>query len=207
MRFCSLKNKKRNLFGDEKLMKQVNESDRRVIRTRAELIQALHALIQEKSYEQITVQDILDRANVGRTTFYTHFLDKDDLLVSAIPDDILGFDEESDSLIPSLIPIFAHAQENHPLFRALIGSEGITLVHKMGHEKTVQNWLNHIERLQEKDIKIPSEPMVIAQYLTGAFMSLLKWWLDEKTPHSPKEMDVLFRELTFTNLMEKEKND
>ena len=183
-------------------MKQVNESDRRVIRTRAELIQALHALIQEKPYERITVQDILDRANIGRTTFYTHFLDKDDLLVSAIPDDILGFDEGSDSLIPSLIPIFAHAQENRTLFRALMGSEGITLVHKMGHEKTVQNWLNHIEGLREKGIQIPLQPMVVAQYLTGAFMSLLKWWLDEKIPHSPEEMDAIFRELTFTGLTE-----
>ena len=183
-------------------MKPGNESDRRGIRTRAELIQALHALIQEKPYERITVQDILDRANIGRTTFYTHFLDKDDLLVSAIPNDILGFDEGSDSLIPSLIPIFAHAQENRTLFRALMGSEGITLVHKMGHEKTVLNWLNHIERLQEQGIQIPLQPMVVAQYLTGAFMSLLKWWLDEKIPHSPEEMDEIFRELTFTGLME-----
>ncbi len=186
-------------------MKQVNESDRRVIRTRAELIQALHALIQEEPYARITVQDILERANVGRTTFYTHFYDKDDLLVSAIPDDILGFDEESDSLIPSLVPIFSHAQENHSLFRALMGSDGITLIQKMGHEKTVQNWLKHIERLREKGFKAPSQPMVVAQYLTGAFMSLLKWWLDEKMPHSPEEMDTIFRELTFTGLMEQKK--
>ena len=182
-------------------MKQVNQSDRRVIRTRAELIQALHALIMEKTYEHVTVQDILDRVNVGRTTFYTHFLDKDDLLLSAIPEDILGFDSENDSLIPLLTPIFTHAQENYAQFHALMGSEGITLVHKMGHEKTVQNWINHIEHLQRKGIQLSLEPMVTAQYLTGAFMSLLKWWLDEKMPHSPVEMDVLFRKLTFTTLM------
>jgi len=183
-------------------MKQVNESDRRVIRTRAELIQALHALVMEKSYERITVQDILDRANIGRTTFYTHFLDKDDLLLSAIPDDILNFDAESDSLIPHLTPIFAHAQENYAQFRALMGSEGITIVHKIGHQKTVQNWLNHIERMRARGIQIRLPATIVAQYLTGAFMALLKWWLDEKMPHSPKEMDAMFRELTTAGLVE-----
>jgi hypothetical protein len=183
-------------------MKQVNQSDRRVIRTRAELIQALHALIMEKPYERITVQDILERANIGRTTFYTHYLDKDDLLLSAIPDDILSFDSESDSLIPLLTPIFVHAQENYAQFRALMGSEGITIVHKIGHQKTVQNWLNHIERIRERGIQLPLPSTVVAQYLTGAFMALLKWWIDEKMPYSPDEMDAMFRQLTIAGLTE-----
>ena len=183
-------------------MKKVNETDRRVIRTRAELIRALHALIMEKNYERVTVQDILERANVGRTTFYTHFLDKDDLLLSAIPDDILGFNSESDSLVPSLTPIFTHAQENYAQFRALMGSEGITIVHKIGHQKTVENWLDHIEHLQEKGFQMSLPPTVVAQYLTCAFMALLKWWIDEKMPHSPDEMDAIFRQITIRGLVE-----
>ena len=50
--------------------------DRRVQRTRKLLQDALMALILEKGYEAVTIQDIIDRANVGRSTFYAHFLDK-----------------------------------------------------------------------------------------------------------------------------------
>ncbi|WP_152975350.1 TetR/AcrR family transcriptional regulator [Rhodococcus rhodochrous] len=55
--------------------------DRRVRRTRTELHRALIELLTEKGYDRVSVQDILDRADVGRSTFYHHFRDKDDLLV------------------------------------------------------------------------------------------------------------------------------
>ena len=54
--------------------------DRRIQRTRQLLEDALIALILEKGYDKITVQNIVDQANVGRSTFYSHFLDKDDLM-------------------------------------------------------------------------------------------------------------------------------
>jgi AcrR family transcriptional regulator len=57
-------------------------TDRRVQRTRRLLHKAFMSLILEKKYESITVQEILDRADVGRSTFYMHFRDKDELLVS-----------------------------------------------------------------------------------------------------------------------------
>src|SRR6202012_5392571 len=60
--------------------------DRRVRRTRDLLHRALLDLIAEKGYPHITVQDILDRADVGRSTFYTHYRDKEDLLRSGIAD-------------------------------------------------------------------------------------------------------------------------
>src|SRR5258708_39605550 len=60
--------------------------DRRVARTHQLLRDALHSLIREKDYDSIVVKEILDRANVGRSTFYTHFNDKDALLVSGIYD-------------------------------------------------------------------------------------------------------------------------
>ena len=59
-------------------------NDRRVQRTHQLLRGALVALIQEKGFEALTVQDIIDRANVGRATFYAHFDNKEDLLVSGL---------------------------------------------------------------------------------------------------------------------------
>ena len=58
------------------------KQDRRVGRTVTSLRKALTELILEKHYDSITVQDIIDRANVGRSTFYTHFRDKEDVLIS-----------------------------------------------------------------------------------------------------------------------------
>src|SRR4051794_34863467 len=60
--------------------------DRRVARSRRALKEALTDLILERGYESVTVQDVIDRADVGRSTFYAHFLDKDDLLMAILAD-------------------------------------------------------------------------------------------------------------------------
>ncbi|MCI0399670.1 MAG: TetR/AcrR family transcriptional regulator [Chloroflexi bacterium] len=184
------------------MTRQVKETDRRVIRTHTQLRQALYALILEKPYERISVQDILDRANIGRSTFYTHFLDKDDLLLSNVPENLVSFDADDGSLLPSLIPIFEHIRENYRLFRALMSSEGIGLVHKISEQKILQNWLSHMEGLRAKGVLITLPPVVAAHYLMGAFMALISWWLDEAMPYSPEEMDAMFRQLTLKGLVE-----
>ena len=65
---------------------EIPVKDRRIQKTRDLLHRSLAALIHEKPYDSISVKEILDRANVGRSTFYTHFSDKDELLVSSIHD-------------------------------------------------------------------------------------------------------------------------
>ena len=176
-------------------MSETEKIDRRIIRTRQQLSQALFQLVFEKPYDRISVQDILDRANIGRSTFYAHFRDKDDLLLDAVPDKILDFDETSDQLVPSLVPIFTHAQEYFDLFRALMGSEGIALAFKMAQRQMMRDWLAHINRLQAKGIASDLPPMVMAHYLTGAFGAVFQWWLDERMPYSPEAMDRMFRQL------------
>lgn len=177
-------------------MSENQKTDRRIVRTRQQLRQALFSLVFEKSYDRISVQDILDRANIGRSTFYAHFRDKDDLLLDAIPGKILDFDETSDELVPSLVPIFTHAQEFFDFFRALMGNEGIALAFKTAHQQMMRDWLAHINRLQAKGVASGLPPVVMAHYLTGAFGAVFQWWLDEKMPYSPIEMDRMFRQLT-----------
>ncbi|MGA8029507.1 MAG: TetR/AcrR family transcriptional regulator, partial [Bryobacteraceae bacterium] len=62
------------------------KTDRRILRTRDTLGDALFALMKEKSFDDISVQEVLDRAGVGRSTFYTHYRDKEDLLLSDLED-------------------------------------------------------------------------------------------------------------------------
>ena len=175
--------------------------DRRVQRTRRQLHEALLELILEKKYERITVQNILDRANIGRSTFYLHYKDKDDLLIGGMPQNILNFGaDETETLLPSMTALFEHAQENYHLFRALMGSEGIALVLKAARQNLSQNWQRRVEALQSSGTPIPLPAPVVARYLSGAFMSLLTWWLDEKMPYSPAEMNEMFQELASKGL-------
>ena len=110
-------------------MKVIKE-DRRSRRTRKLLGDALVSLILEKSYDSITVRDIVERANVGRSTFYAHYYDKEDLfrsefdeLLSALGIHVELMDEERHQLVPSL-ELFRHIQEHHQLYKALIWGKG-----------------------------------------------------------------------------------
>src|SRR5438105_14800338 len=101
------------------------KTDRRVLRTRDRLGNALIALMQEKPFDSITVQDVLDRAGVGRSTFYVHYRDKDDLFLSdadefleAIATMLSRREEKSDRVAP-VREFFAHVAEAQQLYTAL----------------------------------------------------------------------------------------
>src|SRR5690242_21361723 len=106
---------------------KTDKHDRRSERTRQMLGDALLALMQERRYADLTVQDILDRANIGRSTFYAHYWDKDDLLASTIQRMIEALSRQVDrgagdaaTLLPSL-GLFHHVQEQYDrLYRAFI---------------------------------------------------------------------------------------
>lgn len=120
----------------------VNFVDRRVQKTRKLLQDSLIELVAEKGYETVTIQEILDRANVGRSTFYAHFQDKDQLLHSILDrlDELFkqhrkqlleatnkfGSIENTD-LDPSLSPtlsLFQFVRQNHRFFKAMLANRG-----------------------------------------------------------------------------------
>ena len=183
--------------------------DRRVQRTRQLLNRALMELIVEKGYDSVTVQDIIDRANLGRSTFYTHYQDKEDLLLSGIDEVVHGLiwgnkavskDEHRTGTTPRILwtePIFRHAQEEYQLHKAMFAGRGLEVMHK-----EIQNHLcSHIE--EQIDQLLPDEKSppvalsVISNYLAGALLTLLVWWLDNNMPYTPERMDALFQELSM----------
>ena len=166
--------------------------DRRIGRTRDSLHQALLALLLEKPYDSITVQHVLDRANVGRSTFYTHFKDKEDLLVSGV-DNLrvhLSARHERGDVIGFSLAMFEHANEFRKVYRALV----LTPVWPRIRQR-IQDVLADLIRREYKPRKSKVPPELFVHYAASTFMSVLTWWIDHRTGLSPAEIDELFRAL------------
>ena len=178
-----------------------SKHDRRSQRTRHLLSAAFVELMREKGYSAITVSDIIERANIGRSTFYSHYRDKDDLFVGEL-DRVIELlsqripSQEDIPFFPSL-GLFRHVGEEIELYKALVWSPGIDLL-----IKHLQKSLSHrIEQGfqdsgREFEIPIP----VTASFIAGSFLTLLKWWLENKMTYSPEEMDAFFKRLTITGI-------
>lgn len=195
--------------------KMKNESvDRRVQRTRQLLNQALMALIVEVGYDAITVQNIIDRANLGRSTFYAHYQDKDDLLLSGMEEvvhSLIWGDEDSpvedegqreSRRILSALPVFRHAQEQYDLHKAIVGGRGIDVIIKTIQDHLSSHIQEQIERLVPQGQTPTVPPVVMANYLAGSLMTLLKWWLDNDMPYPPERMDEMFQQLAMPGVWE-----
>ncbi len=177
------------------------KTDRRIQRTRGLLQGALVELIMEKGYEAITIQDILDRANVGRSTFYEHFYDKDDLLLSGfeyLRDDFeryLAAQAISDQRPWQLsLSMFRHAEEHRRLYQAMAGKQGGNMA--VGYiEKYLTLYLyDHLKKLViQRDNHMPAD--ILTQFIVSAFIGLLTWWLDNESAYTAEQMNAFFRQL------------
>ncbi len=177
--------------------------DRRIQRTRQLLQDALIALLLEKGYDKITVQDIIDRANVGRSTFYAHYLDKDDLMESSVEKlkeelevhfPSSGHADPQNMMMPSLA-LFQHTQQQHHLYKAMIGGSGIEIVANAIREGLTAHARAHFESAERagKRLVIPMDALVT--HLAGSLQTLLKWWLDNDMPYPPERMNEIYIQL------------
>jgi AcrR family transcriptional regulator len=179
------------------------QPDRRVERTQRVLREALIRLVFERGWENVRVQDVCERAGVGRSTFYVHFADKEELLVHgfgdlraalrahmvAVPGEPLAF----------TTALFEHAREYAPLFKALVGGRTAVTVQ--------QAFLELVRGLVAEDLSregASASPMrdAAVAYVAGAFWELLRWWLEQRRPSSAAEVAVTFRRLTTPVLRE-----
>jgi len=190
-----------------------NAMDRRVPRTRAMLQHALMSLIQKKGYEAITIKDICDAANVGRSTFYAHYTSKDDLKRSGLDDHLrsLLVDRQRDVLATAgdirarslgfSLTMFEHARDHLNLYRALVGGRGGAVV--LGSIRQILSDLVRAELAATVDKKsqdvIPRE--LVVQYVVGAYMAVLTWWLDGGAKLPAQRVDAMFRRLATEGIM------
>jgi AcrR family transcriptional regulator len=178
------------------------KEDRRTNRTKQTLHAALIELILEKHYDLITVQDIIDRANIGRSTFYVHFRDKEDLLVSdweRFLDFFVSHLNWANLNEGNFVPIdklLYHLKDFQRFYRALVKSQKTERIYKIGCSylaESIQKELN--ERFDQSLINIPIP--LVANYLSNEIFGQLRWWLDNNMPNSPEEMSEIFHQLVM----------
>jgi AcrR family transcriptional regulator len=180
------------------------KEDQRVRRTRDRLGDALVELLVQKPFDDITVQDVLDGAGVSRSTFYTHYRDKNDLFLSDAEEFFEGmatalsrFEDKSERVAP-VQELFAHVGEARPFYNALVESGRMHDVIQLGQEhfaRGIEQRLNEIPRSRTIP---PDRRGAIAHGLAGSLFSLLTWWAQHGMTLSPEEMDKLFHRLVWT---------
>jgi AcrR family transcriptional regulator len=182
------------------------KTDSRVLRTRNALGDALIALIQERPFQSITVEDVLTRAKVGRSTFYVHYRDKDDLFMSDVEEFLeltamaLSKKNEKTDRVAPVKEFFAHLRDGMTLYRAFVASGKIHDFMELarGHfARGIEQRLRQIARSKT----IPTgEKKIMGYALASALLSLLTWWIEHGCKESPAAMDEKFHRLVWKGI-------
>ena len=196
-----------------KIASEQEKLDRRVRRTRLALREAMQTLMAEKGYEQVTIEELTERADIGRTTFYLHYSAKQDLLLEQ-------FDELLDQLVEQLsgIPlsswsqggqvlpaedhpgrpismIFQHAAENEDLYLIVLHGDGVDQASERLQTMMTDavNAYLHSKLEEDKERMTIGFPVdLFGNYFAGALLGVIKWWLDAGRPYTPEEMEEIF---------------
>jgi AcrR family transcriptional regulator len=195
-------------MNDDKPMEQSPlKEDRRKIRTRRMLKEALVALIQEAGYDALTIQQITDRADLRRATFYLHFATKDELLAYVLR-------EMFDALVAEIGPtvtqgdvlagktrlepfqaMFEHVAAHRALYRALLlGAAGVG-ISRMIHTYLAGLLIGSLGLAGPGQVAAP--PEALAHYLAGAELGLMTWWLESESALTPAAMAALAQRLVL----------
>ena len=183
----------------------MSKTDRRVQRTRELLQNALIELMNKHGYDAITIQDIVDRANVGRTTFYLHYNSKDELFIGCHEAIVSKFRigalhplSREEMLSPiaqqGLTLAYRHLEEARPLLYSIFqGKDSLLILRRLRDSNAQEIETNLRNIFAEAESKIPLD--VLANYLAGAQISLLHWWLEKRQPHTLENLAQTFHRL------------
>ena len=191
-----------------KYRERQRQPDARIRRTRERLGRALLELMENKPVQEVTVQEVLDRASVGRSTFYLHYRDKNDLLLSQLE----WFLETMSTLLsvrqkqsPRVVPVeemFAHLAGARKLYRRLADAGHLTAFFDLAQgyfARGIEKRLRESKRLPHLP---PRELAARSVALAGSVLALLRWWLDRGAKESPRALDELFHRMVWNGLQD-----
>lgn len=179
--------------------------DRRKLRTRRALQDALVALILEKGYDAVSVSEVTDRADVGRATFYLHYRDKDELLIETLNATIRDFMDEISKYPIEIMDLgntdvirkaFEFARENSDLFRFMMRGHG-PFITTLRMQELIAEFIREkaSERLGLHNLK-PQVPLdILANFFAGALITTIFWWLEKDTGYTAEEMAAYYKKI------------
>ena len=184
--------------------------DLRVRRTRKMIQEALLELTVEKGYPNITVQDIADRAMINRSTFYRHYLDKDDLLVQYM-DEVTALTSEDDVAadklhpgdkeVPSgLIKLLRHIATYSEFYRVMLSANGHPVVTDRLRRNAEQRFRYLLTRPGLVATPINSPLDMRLTYISCAGIGAILWWVENKMPCTAEELAIWIGELSTASL-------
>jgi AcrR family transcriptional regulator len=177
--------------------------DRRAARTQRALHEALIALILRKGYDAITVQEIIDQADIGRATFYAHYSSKEDLLrggFKRLAGELrsarrAAADPQRAGPLSFSLAMFRHAGEYRQVFRALIGGRGSIIA-----VNEIRRVLSDVVREELGVLKNDEAQELCVQFVVGAFLAVLTGWLEPRSRLAAEDVDAMFRRLLVDGL-------
>lgn len=181
--------------------------DRRIQRTRRQLQESLTSLILEKGYDAVTIEDITEQADLGRTTFYLHYKDKEELLMQsleAVFDDLVAqiqqrsIDEWVAHGQGPWTLAFEHAAENARFYQIILSGQGGD-----GLKRRIQTYIaataqtTITRRAEELGASLSLPIDVLSNYIASSLLGLIAWWLESEQTYTVAQMDDFFRQLTM----------
>lgn len=185
--------------------KMDKRTDRRTARTRQALHDALISLVLRKGYDALTIQEIIDEANVGRATFYAHYTGKQDLLRSGFEalraelttarrNASAQHDVRQGEPLAFSLAMLEHAYRYKDVYRALVGRRGGVIA--LNEIRNVLSGVVREELSATRDDGSVSRELT-EQFVVGAFLTVLAWWLERRPKLTPTQVDVMFRGLVI----------
>lgn len=184
--------------------------DRRVRKTQSRLRDALVSLIHEKSYDNIVVKEILERADVGRTAFNAHFRDKDALLASGIHQVLHGNGARSQAstgkpfarVLWFSLPVLEYVEQCRHSDGAHMDSSGRTTVHEHLRQVLIEQMTDDVgTTVRSPNARTVGTPTdLLVEYLVATFLLALNWWVESGSRLSAREVDDVFLALVGPTL-------
>ena len=186
------------------------KEDLRVRKTRKLIQEALMELTVEKGYTNITVQDIVDRAMINRSTFYRHYLDKDDLLIKYM-DEVTALTSEDDIAVEKngvvekevptgLVKLLKHIQEFSEFYRVMLSANGHPVVTDRLRRNAEKRYRYALTRLGVVPNASNTPLDMRLTYVSCAGIGAISWWVENKIPCSAEELAAWLGELVTASL-------
>ncbi|MFJ7953174.1 TetR/AcrR family transcriptional regulator [Lysinibacillus sp. NPDC096418] len=186
------------------------KTDRRIVRTKKVIREALTDLIEEKGFELITVRDLTEKADINRGTFYLHYQDKYDLLKKSEDELIEGLKDFIHEINPSiilqsnlqneplpfLVKLFGYIEENARFMKLILGPNGNPSFQDRIKQFMRANFIEKIMKdLNKEELLVPMEYLM--SYVTAAHLGVIQQWLASDTKQTPREMALILMKISF----------